>query len=316
MGSLSSFKKLFRYIFVERDKLPAYLYTGNRFFCRLFRDDEKYVRRLYKAVMGRELDLDAPKTFTEKLQWIKLYDRRPEYTIMTDKYLAKIYVSKIIGEQYIIPTLGVWDDPDDIDFDSLPDQFVLKATHAGGGWGVDICRDKSQYDIAAAKKKMRNALKVDMYSRLREWPYKDIHPRIIAEEYLEDAKVGELYDYKFFCFNGVVKSVMIGADRFGGHYLNYYDADFNLLDIVSVTAARREKGFERPEKYDEMVEIASHLSQGIPHVRVDLYYCNGNVYFGELTFFDSSGHDDFGSEYWNGVFGSWIELPQKKRKLK
>ena len=174
--------------------------------------DEPYLKKMFRATMGKELDLNDPKTFNEKLQWLKLYNRKPEYTMMVDKYLVRDYIKETLGEQYLIPLLGVWDDPDEIDFDALPDRFVLKCNH-NSGKGMYICKDKSKMDVKKVKSELRAGLKQNYYLHGREWPYKDVPRKIIAEQYMEDAKTEELRDYKFFCFNGEVKAMFIAMDR-------------------------------------------------------------------------------------------------------
>lgn len=272
--------------------------------------DEEYLKRLYKARIGRELNLSHPKTFNEKIQWLKLHDRKPIYTTMVDKYTAKQYVADRIGEEYIIPTLGVWDKFEDIDFDALPNQFVLKCTHDSGG--LVICRDKSSLDKQKAKEKIERSLKKNYYWSGREWPYKDVKPRIIAEQYMEDTKTEELRDYKFFCFDGVAKALFIATDRQKEDEevkFDFYDMEFRHLDFkqghpnASVSPAK-------PETFNEMRQLAEKLSKGIPHLRVDFYEVNGKAYFGELTFSHFSGMVPFNPEKWDETFGSWIRLPE------
>ncbi len=252
-----------------------------------------------------------PKTYTEKLQWLKLYNRKPEYTTMVDKYAVKEYVAGIIGEEYIIPTLGVWDKPEQIEWDKLPDQFVLKTTHGGGGGGVVICKDKSSFDKKKAIDKLNQSLKSDIYHTLREWAYRSVRKRIIAETYMEDHKVKDLRDYKFHCFEGLPKVMLLASNRFTSHNFDYFDMDFNRLPIQSTSGDRTDIEYEKPECFEKMKEIAHQLSKGTPYLRVDLYYCNGKIYFGELTFYPSSGYDDLSSDYWNSQWGSWINLPNR-----
>lgn len=270
--------------------------------------DKWYLQMLYRRVFDKKLDLKNPKGFNEKLFWLKLYDRRPDYTIMVDKYAVKDYVANIIGEQYIIPTLGVWDKPEDINWDSLPNQFVLKCTHDSGG--LVICRDKNALDKEAAIKRIRKCLKREYYKAGREWPYKNVPHRIIAEKYMEDKSVGDLPDYKFFCFDGEVKALFIGTERGSGDVkFDYYDADFNHLDLIQMHPMSG-KVLPKPENFEKMKELASKLSKGIPHVRVDFYNINGAIYFGEMTFYHHGGVIPFHPEEWDNTFGSWIKLPQ------
>ena len=277
-------------------------------FSRFF-SDRKYLEMLFPLNVGYKLNLDHPVTYNEKLQWLKLYDRRPEYTKMVDKVEAKEYVSNIIGEDHIIPTLGVYERPEDIDFDALPNQFVLKCTHDSGG--IVICQDKSKLDRKAAVKKLAKGLKVNYYYRNREWPYKNVHPRIIAEQYMSDGNDGGLRDYKFFCFKGNPKVMFLLKDRQIDTRLNFYDTEFNKLPF--------ERGYpnfddeiEKPDGWDEMMELAKQLSKDIPQVRVDFYNIKGKIYFGELTFFPGSGMEKFSPQKWDRIMGDWIELPPQK----
>jgi hypothetical protein len=264
---------------------------------------------LYRQVFDKKLDLKNPKGYNEKLFWMKLYDHRPEYTTMVDKYAVKKYVADIIGEEYIIPTIGVWNKPEDIEWEKLPNQFVLKCTHDSGG--LVICRDKEKLDIQSAMNKLRKSLKNNYYKAGREWPYKNVTRRIIAEKYMEDKSLGELPDYKFFCFDGVVKALFIGTERGTGDVkFDYYDADFNHLDIVQLHPMSG-KDLPKPQHFDKMKELASKLSKGLPQVRVDFYNINGDIYFGELTFFHHGGVIPFHPESWDYTFGSWIKLPNK-----
>lgn len=247
--------------------------------------DRWFIALKFHKNFGRWPNLRSPKTFNEKLNWLKLHDRNPLYTTMVDKYEAKRYVGSIIGEEYIIPTLGVWDRAEDIDFDSLPDKFVLKATHDSGR--VVICRDKSKLDRAQAIADMRESLKRDFYAVTREWPYKNVKPRIIAENLLETGNGEDLRDYKFFCFNGRVEFMKIDFDRDTRHRANYYDRDFKLLDISEKVACPRDpsRSFERPLKFGLMIQLAEKLAAGKPFLRVDFYNVCDIVYWGETTFF-------------------------------
>ena len=259
------------------------------------------------------LDFNNVQTFNEKLQWLKLYDRRPEYTKMVDKQGAKEYVESILGSDYIIPTIGIWNNADEIDFDSLPERFVLKCTHDSGG--LVICKDKKKLNVQKAKKKLNGCQKHNFFWGQREWPYKDIKPRIIAEQYMEDAEGGDLKDYKFFCFDGVPKAMFIASDRnTPGEEtkFDFFDMDFNHLPFTN-GHPNAKVSIEKPSRFEEMKDIAARLSKGIPRVRVDLYQINGKVYFGELTFFHWSGFVPFNPEEWDYKFGSWIQLPKKNK---
>lgn len=282
-------------------------YFSNKGYVK-FISDEKYLKVRFRTEMGRELDLENPKTYTEKLQWLKAYDHRPIYTQMVDKYEAKKFVADRIGSEYVIPLLGVWDNPEDIDFDSLPDQFVLKTTHDSGSFV--ICKDKTKLDIPAVRKKFRPLMKRNYYWGTREWPYKNVKPRIIAESYLEDPRHGELRDYKFFTFGGKPKVLYIaqGRNKDEATVADFFDMEFRHLnftidhDMAPVLP-------EKPACFEEMKRLATVLSEGTPQLRVDFYEVDGKVYFGELTFFHCSGLSTFHPEKWDRIFGEWVELP-------
>ena len=275
--------------------------------------DKAYLKQLFKAKMGYELDLKNPKTFNEKLQWLKLYDRRPEYTTMADKYKAKKYVADLIGEEHIIPTLGVYDSPDDIDFDALPNQFVLKCNH-NSGLGNCICTDKSKLDFEKVKEELRQGLEEDYYLNEREWPYKNVPRKIICEKYMVDESGYELKDYKFFCFDGEVKMMLIISGR-PNLKSDYFDCEFNHLPITKCGPypTNFDSSLCKPQNMEEMIRIAKTLSAGIPHVRVDLYDIDGNIYFGELTFTSGGGFQAYEPVEWDYTIGSWLTLPKKRR---
>lgn len=273
--------------------------------------DERFIRRLYKLMLNKKVNLDNPKTFNEKLQWLKLYNRKPEYTIMVDKYRVREYIAEKIGEEYLIPLIGVWDDPDDINFEELPNQFVLKCNH-NSGLGMCICKDKKNIDFKKVKTELRKGLKQDYYLTGREWPYKDVPRKIIAEKYMTDETGTNLRDYKFYCFDGKAKVVGIYQDRNTDKETtaDFFDMDFNWLDFTFNMPNAKVKP-SKPNHFDKMKEIAEILSKGIPHVRVDLYLSNDRIYFGELTFFDGSGFDKIEPFEWDVKLGSWINLPDK-----
>ncbi len=274
--------------------------------------DKIYLNIRYKKKFKRSINWKEPKAYSEKLQWLKVYDRKPIYTTMVDKYEVKKYVSDKIGDQYIIPTLGVWDKVEDIDFDALPEQFVLKCTHDSGG--LVICTDKSKLDIEAAKKKLAFCLKQNFYWSAREWPYKNVVPRIIAEKYMVDESGYELKDYKFFCFNGEPKALFIASDRqLEGEEtkFDFFDMDFNHLPFIN-GHPNATHPVKCPASFEKMKELAVILSEGIPQLRVDFYDINGDIYFGELTFFHHSGLETFEPEEWDYKFGDWIKLPEVK----
>lgn len=270
-----------------------------------------YLKLIYRIRIGRKLNLKNPQTYTEKIQWIKLFDRNPLYTKLVDKYEVKKYVANTIGTQYIIPTIGVWESFDDIKFDELPEQFVLKCTHDSGG--LIICKNKSQLDIKAAKEKIEKCLNRSYYWHGREWPYKNVKPRIIAEEYMEDTETQELRDYKFFAFDGETKALFIATDRQKKGEetkFDFFDSNFQHLPLINghpnATIVPK-----KPVHFDEMKRLAGILSKGFPEVRVDFYEVNGKIYFGELTFAHWSGLTPFEPEKWDYRFGSWINLPKR-----
>lgn len=274
------------------------------------KNDELFIRLKWKLCMDYPLNIKNPQTFNEKLQWLKLNDRKSIYTTMVDKYEAKKYVGNIIGMEHIIPTIAVYDRVEDIDFDSLPDQFVMKCTHDSGG--IVICKDKSKLDKVSVLKRLNYYLHRRYFWQNREWPYKNVRPRIIVEKYMEDDKTKDLRDYKFFCFDGVMKVLFIASERQSKEEtkFDFFDADFHHLNIrnghpnASVLPAK-------PENFEQMKLMAEKLSEHIPHLRVDFYEVNGNVFFGELTFFHWSGFVPFEPKEWDMEFGRWINLPEK-----
>ena len=276
--------------------------------------DATYLKLLYRFRMGHRLDLKNPETFTEKLQWLKLYNRKPEYTKMVDKDAVKEYVANIIGEEYIIPTLGVWDKPEDIDWGSLPNQFVLKTTHGGGGGGVVICKDKTTFDKTTAIAKLKESMASDIYSGLREWPYKNVPKRIIAEKFMAPEKSPapkDLPDYKFFCFNGEPKYCQVIRDRHTKETIDFYDMDWNHMPFVGLNPVARNglTPVARPGNLDEMKEICRKLADSKSFVRVDLYVIDDKTYFGELTLYPASGMGVFTPSEWNDKLGDWLTLP-------
>lgn len=271
---------------------------------------EDFIKQMYRIKIGCEPDLKNPQTYTEKLQWLKLYDHRPEYTTMVDKYAVKSYVAEKIGTEYVIPLLGVWDRVEDIDFDKLPKQFVLKTTHDSGS--IVICKDKDRLDIPATKKKLRRFLRRNYYGQNREWPYKNVPHRIIAEAYMEDPVQGELRDYKFFTFGGVPKVLYIaqGRGRSEETVADFFDMDFRHLPFT-IDHNTAPVPPQMPKNFELMKELAAKLSQGTPQLRVDFYEVDGKVYFGEMTFFHCSGMAPFHPQQWDDIFGQWVTLPPR-----
>lgn len=286
------------------------LFVGSSFAKRL--SDEKFLKLKYYAHMGKRLNLSTPRTFNEKLQWLKLNDRKPEYTVMVDKYAVKKYVSDRIGDQYIIPTLGVWDRPEDIDFESLPDQFVLKVTHDSGG--LVICRDKATLDKEATIQKLHKSLQRDYYQVHREWPYKNVKRRIIAEKYMENGKDPDLSDYKFYCFGGEPKFLYVsrGLSDHSTASISYVSLNWEKQPFKRNDFADFDVLPPKPLNFDKMLDLSRQLSADIPFLRVDFYEINGLLYFGELTFFPGSGFTAFDPPEWDHKIGEWITLPIKE----
>lgn len=297
-----------KYIFHPRKTL---IMLSNKYSFKKV-NDKKYIQMKYYLTMNKKLNLEEPKTFNEKLQWLKLYDRNPEYTKMVDKYEAKKYVADIIGQEYIIPTLGVWDKFEDIDFDILPNQFVLKPTHTSGD--IFICKDKEKINHKKLKKMVNKWLKRNYYFIHREWPYKYIKPRIIAEKYMETNEQKELIDYKFFCFNGNPKVILVCSERFSSDNMceTWFDENWNFLDIIE-SNHRVNKKIKKPINFSKMMEFSKKLSRDIPFIRVDFYEINGKIYFGELTFFPAAGFEKFEPEEWDKKLGDMLELPKEKK---
>lgn len=275
-----------------------------------FLSDINYLKMDYQVLMHKKLNLKNPKTFNEKLQWLKLYNRKPEYSKMVDKFEVKNYVASIIGEEHIIHTIGVYNSFDEIDFENLPNKFVIKCTHDSGG--VIICKDKSKLDIETTKKQINKALKTNYYKLGREWPYKNVKPRIIIEKFIQDSEEDKLKDYKLFCFNGKVKMILVCSNRIGNHKnTNFYDISWNLLPFSRANHINNPNVINKPNNLEEMIKVAEKLSKNIPFVRVDLYDVNNKVYFGELTFYPSSGFEGFNPEEWDIKLGDMLELPIK-----
>lgn len=267
--------------------------------------DTLYLKLMYRFSFGKKLNLKNPQTYNEKLQWLKLNDRRPEYVEMVDKYRAKFYIGKKIGDEYIIPILGVWDKFDDIEFNGLPNEFVLKCTHDSGG--LVICRDKSKFDFNAARKKINRCMNRNYFFLGREWPYKKIKPRIIAEVYMKDNHESVLTDYKFFCFNGVPKIMYSSKDKSSDPRTDFFDMDYNHVNM-KMRDPNADVLPPKPQNFELMKEISSVLSTGYPHLRVDFYEVNGRLYVGELTLYHCSGFAQITPPQKALEMGSWIKI--------
>lgn len=272
--------------------------------------DKEYLKLTHRIRFDEKLDFSNPVTFNQKIQWLKIYDRNPEYIKLVDKILVKQYVAKKIGEEYVIPTLGVWNNYDEIDFDSLPSQFVLKCNHDSGS--VIVCKDKNKLDIRSTKRKLKKGIKTDAFFWGREWPYKEVKRKIFAEKYMEDDDSDELKDYKFMCFNGKVMCSFVGSERYSndGLKITFFDLDWNVLPFER-HYPKSSIPIKKPKNYEKMIELAEKLSKNIPFVRVDFYETGGCVYFGEMTFYPGSGWEEFKPYEWDRKLGSWIHLPEK-----
>ena len=274
-------------------------------------NDETFLKIKYRLIMGKKLNLENPKTFNEKLQWLKLYDRKDIYTTMVDKYEAKKYVANIIGEEYIIPTLGIYNSFEEIDFSKLPNQFVIKPTHTSGD--IYICKDKNKIDYKKLKKEVNRWLKRKYYYFHREWPYKNIKPRIIIEKYMTEKNSKELKDYKIMCFNGKAMCSFVCSERTSdiGLHVDFYDLNWNKLpfkrhypnsDII----------IKKPFNYKLMIKLAEKLSQNTIFLRVDFYEINKKIYFGELTFYPGSGFEEFSPNKYDEIIGNMLEMKIEK----
>lgn len=290
----------------------------NRLMVRIARllPDKPYLSLKFFLAFGRLPNWKNPQTYSEKLQWLKLYDRKPEYTMMVDKYAVKKYVADIIGEEYVIPTLGVWNKPEEIEWEKLPKQFVLKTTHGGGNTGVVICKDKTCFDKQKAIEKLNESLRTDLYEVWREWPYKNVSRRIIAEQYIESKlNTKDLPDYKFFCFDGKVKGLFVATERQNPNEevkFDFFDENYNHLSLRQGHDHAKQTP-PKPANFEIMKKAAEQLSMGVPHVRVDLYDLGDRVFFGELTLFHFSGMVPFEPDEWDERFGQMLTLPGEKR---
>lgn len=297
-------KKIIKYLTHPREALIC-LMNKNFFF---FLPDKLYLKWKYKLLIGKKLDLKNPKLLSEKLQWLKLYNRNSEYTEMVDKYEVRNYIENKIGKQYLIPLVGVYDKFDDIDFDKLPNKFVIKCTHDSGG--LVICKDKSTLNMKAAKRKINKFMKRNYYKVHREWPYKNVKPRIVIEKYIENKDKSDLLEYNIFCFNGIPKLVSVCyGDKEKNRFNDFYDSDFNKLDLKCIYNASNVI-LDKPKQFDKMKEIASILSKNIPHLRVDFYLCNNKIYLGELTFFHFAGFTKFEPKNYEITLGDYLKLDE------
>lgn len=306
---MSKFKTAMNLLLHNRNTFIALLVQS---FSFLF-NDKNYLDLVFKYRMGYKIDWDNPKTFSEKLNWLKIHDHNPLYKVLVDKHDVKTYVEEILGKGFVIPTIGIWAKPEDINFETLPERFVLKTTHGGGNEGVIICKDRAIFEPENALSKLRKSMKQDIYRESREWPYKNLSKRIICEPYIEDSKTKELRDYKFFCFDGEVRTLFVATGRQNRKepFFNFFDQDYNPLPIKQGHPVS-EKIPEKPITFEKMKEAASLLSKGFPHVRVDLYEVDNKVLFGELTFYHFGAVVPFEPQTWDYEFGKMLNLPNIK----
>ena len=310
---MSKFNTMLRLIKNDRKKLKVVLL---QYFRRMkishLMSDERYLEFVYRVTFDKELNLDNPQTFNEKLNWLKLNKRNPEYTKLVDKYDVKEYVSKTIGEEYIVPTLGVWDNVDEIDFESLPEQFVIKCTHDSGS--TVVCKDKKNFDFVSLKKKFKKRLRKNMFWWAREWPYKNVKPRIIAEKLMVDKNQkndGNLSVYKVFCFDGKPEIIQtIQNDKSVNETVDYFDTSWNILDMRQ-DFPNSKVPVDKPKTLDEMLSLSARLTTGFEFLRADFYEINGKVYFSELTFYSDAGMTVFEPREWDYKLGALIKLSVK-----
>ncbi|MCM1141603.1 MAG: hypothetical protein NC453_23775 [Muribaculum sp.] len=293
---------------VKTPRLCHRVLAGRNFF--KFFPDKTAIKILWKNEFGRNLNLINPQSFNEKLQWLKLYYRKDIMTRLVDKAAVKEYVSNLISEKFIIPTICIGDSINEIDFDALPNKFVIKTTAGGGGNNVVIVRDKKNVNWQSIVEKFSNMSRETAFYPGREWPYKNVKNRIIVENLIGG---GYLLDYKLFCFNGEPRFFKIDFDRYTNHYANYYSLNGDLLPFGEKSyPPLADKEITLPENFNEMISIARKLSSGFPFVRVDLYNVDGKIYFGELTFFPASGFGRFTDDKWDLKLGSYMDLPLKE----
>lgn len=283
-------------------------------------DDEQYLTKKYQLIMKKPLHLHPPVTFNEKIQWLKIYDRRPEYSIYVDKYRVRDFIKKTLGEEYLIPLLAVYDTPDEIDFDKLPAQFVLKCNH-NSGKGMYVCRDKAHMDRKKVVKELWKGIKEDYYLINREWPYKDVPRKIICEKYMTNNTEKDthnstgLIDYKFFCFNGEPRYLYVsqGLENHSTARMSFLTLDWQFANFGRSDYMPLAQLPEKPVQLDNMIQIARKLSEGIAFLRVDLYEIEGKIYFGELTFSPCAGFMPFNPPEADDDIGKELIIPNEQK---
>lgn len=287
-------------------KIPYYL--GSKGMLR-WMPDEMYLKMVFRSMLGYKLNLNDPQLFCEKIQWLKLHDKNPMYIQLADKYAVKLYLAELIGDDYIVPTLGVWNSFDEIDFSLLPSQFVLKCTHDSGS--VFIVKNKQEMNVDILRKKMERALNHNYFWDGREWPYKNITPRILAEEYLEDIQGGELRDYKIYCFHGIPLFCQVISDRQTNKTIDFFDMNWNYQRFTGLSVPFVDHGIPDipvPFNFSKMKDIAKRLSENSLFLRVDFYEVKGKLYFGEITFYPASGFGEFDPKEWNKKLGKLLSI--------
>lgn len=274
-------------------------------------EDEFFLKKKFQITFNRKLNLNNPQSINEKIQWLKLFNRRHEYTKLVDKIKLKDYVKQKLGENFVVPLIAEWSNPEDIDFNNLPDKFVLKCNH-NSGLGMFVCKDKNKINKNNVIRQLKKGMSQNYYLSGREWPYKNVERKVFCEAFLSDSKSDKLIDYKFYCFNGIVKFLSINniLPETKESAMDFFDRDFNFLDFTW-GYKHLEEHPTKPELLDDMINVSEVLSEGIPFVRVDLYCCDNQIYVGEMTFFDGSGFDPIEPKEWDYKIGSLLELPDK-----
>ena len=296
-----------RLLKVIRNPSKIIIWLGRHGFTKYIIPDKLYIKLMCKQNLGYRINLKSPQTFNEKLQWLKLHDRNPDYIRMVDKYEVRAYLANLIGDKYLIPLLGKWDRFEDIDFDSLPNEFVLKCTHDSGG--VFVILDKNSIDKNKLAKEINRRLKTNYFYLGREWPYKYVKPRIIAEEYMVDSNQGELIDYKMMVFNGKVKCSFTCTERFTneGLKVTFFDRNWNRMPVERHYTSSS-KIIDKPLNYEKMLEIAEKVAKNMKFLRVDFYEANGKLFIGELTLYPGNGQEEFRPEKYDAELGSWLQI--------
>lgn len=295
------------YKIIKDPKLILSYIISTKYFNRV--PDKAYLEMKYRIKMNKKLDFEKVKSFNDKLQWLKLYDRKDDYPYLVDKYHVRKFVKEKIGEEYLIPLVGVYDGLSELDFSKLPNQFVLKATHDSGS--VIVCKDKSKLNIKEVQKKLNKSLKTNFYYRHREWTYKNLKPRIICEKYMEDRSDRDLKDYKVFCFNGEPQIIQVDFDRFTSHKRNLYDLNWNYLSVEYKCSTDENVKIQKPKKLEEMLDLSRTLAEKLTFIRIDFYSINNKLYFGEMTFYPEAGFGKFKPEYYDLILGEKLILPNK-----